>query len=141
VSTAPKDVRGPVGTSPLAKARSLSSEDGSGWSVMTPLTPEAPILSIVLDVTPTVLLVRLRGELDLSCVDLVTAVTTVESLEATTVLVDLAELTFCDSAGVDALLDLRAQKTARGCEVRLVNAQPLLRRLFLAVGEDHCLAA
>ncbi len=108
---------------------------------MTPITLESPILSIVVDVTPTALSVRLRGELDLSCADLVTAVTTVESLEATTVFVDLAELTFCDSAGVDALLELRALQRARGRQVHLVNARPLLRRLFFAVGEEHCLAA
>jgi anti-anti-sigma factor len=50
---------------------------------------------------------------------------------------DLAELTFCGSAGARLLVDLSDALRVAGIPVSCANPRPLLRRLFEILGVDH----
>jgi anti-anti-sigma factor len=54
--------------------------------------------------------------------------------DLTTVLVDLRELTFCDAAGLSALLSFSRIHEAQGRSVAVVRATPLVRRLMRVCG-------
>ena len=45
--------------------------------------------------------------------------------------VDLAAVSFCDSAGIAALIKLRQRCEERGWQLRTVNLQPALRRILV----------
>ena len=51
-------------------------------------------------------------------------------------LVDMAETTFCDSAGVNALVRAHQRATANGAELRLVVAAPGVQRVLAITGVD-----
>jgi len=108
---------------------------------MDPIDLEFGTLRVVVDVTPPHLYLALEGELDLACADLIQAVTRVRVDNVRSVTVDLGRLTFCDSVGLTALTDFRDQHVAASRDVRLVNAQPHLRRLAAVLGKEHSLAA
>jgi anti-sigma B factor antagonist len=52
-------------------------------------------------------------------------------------LVDMAGTTFCDSAGVNALVRAHKRATANGAELRLVVAAPGVLRVLAITGVDH----
>lgn len=52
-------------------------------------------------------------------------------------LVDMAETTFCDSAGVNALVRAHKRATANGAEMRLVVAAPGVQRVLAITGVDR----
>jgi anti-sigma B factor antagonist len=54
----------------------------------------------------------------------------------TTLVVDMSETTFCDSAGVRAIIAAHKQAAAAGCQLRLVATAAALRVLTL-VGADQ----
>ncbi|MGH3329719.1 MAG: STAS domain-containing protein [Nocardioidaceae bacterium] len=83
------------------------------------LVPEAPYLFL-----------DLRGELDLSSVTEVPLEAFSSRRDVTTVLVDLGELTFCDSTGLRALLAFRGIHEAQGRSVSVVRANPFMWRLM-----------
>jgi anti-anti-sigma regulatory factor len=60
--------------------------------------------------------------------------------DLTTVLVDLRELTFCDVAGLTALLAFSGIHQAQGRSVAVVRATPLMRRLMRLCGITDRLA-
>jgi len=96
----------------------------------------ADTLRITLEPAPPVLTVRLTGELDVGCGDLVRSAATVPAEGVDAVVVDLSGLCFCDLSGVAALHDLRAAHQALGRQVEVVCAQPLLRRILTLIGDD-----
>jgi anti-anti-sigma factor len=106
-----------------------------------PLPTPSPNLRITVDVEPPRLTVLLSGEIDLACADLLEAVTQVEVAEVTTVTIDLSELAFSDLSGLRSLLSFRARHLGEHREVRLVHAQPIVRRLFELAGAADCLSA
>jgi anti-anti-sigma factor len=66
-------------------------------------------------------LAQLRGELDMETVDAVRArLTDAISSVATTLIVDLSEVTFMDSSGVELLFRLRGELAARQMQLRLI---------------------
>jgi hypothetical protein len=65
----------------------------------TPLALQGATLRITAHLAPPVLQLRLDGELDLACADLLDAVTSVELAGVDTVTVDLGGLGFCESQG------------------------------------------
>ena len=83
------------------------------------LVPEAPCLFL-----------HLRGELDLACVEEIPRDDYSSRPDLTTVLVDLSELTFCDAAGIRALLAFRRIHEAQGRTVAVVLASPFVWRLM-----------
>lgn len=96
--------------------------------------PRASTLTVIADVTPPDLFVRLRGEIDLACADLLDAVTHVELDGVTHVDIDLSGLQFADLAGLRALLAFRSRHAAGDRTVTLSAAQPAVRRLFELTG-------
>src|SRR3954447_18215871 len=85
-------------------------------------------LQISVESAAPVLTIRLVGDLDAACQDQVEAVANQPTPGTHVVVLDLADLTFCDGAGVDALNLLRSTHEAEGRAVLMVNASPMLRR-------------
>ncbi|MFJ9775405.1 STAS domain-containing protein [Kitasatospora sp. NPDC101157] len=83
-----------------------------------------------------VVVAALAGELDLDSVDVVRLDPAVLS-GATHLLFDLAELDFCDSSGLNALLRLRAEAAQRGIEVGLCAPGERVRMLLRVTGTDQ----
>jgi anti-sigma B factor antagonist len=52
-------------------------------------------------------------------------------------IVDMAETTFCDSAGVNALVRAHKRATANGAEIRLVVTSPGVKRVLGITGVDR----
>jgi anti-anti-sigma factor len=68
-------------------------------------------------------LVAVRGEIDLSSVDRIRrAIDAALSSRPETVVLDLSEISFCDSSGIH--LVVTAHHRAKGCGVRLVVVRP-----------------
>lgn len=71
----------------------------------------------------------LAGELDMStCADLIAAVEKVR--DATAIVVDCADLRFCDASGVSAFLEVRKTARAAGMDLTLANVRGLPRRVL-----------
>jgi anti-sigma B factor antagonist len=87
------------------------------------LVPEAPCLFL-----------ELRGELDLFSAKDMPRDAYSSRPDLTTVLVDLSELSFCDVAGLSALLNFRKMQEAQGRTVTIVGARPLIQRLMRLCG-------
>src|SRR5579859_3791832 len=91
-------------------------------------------LTIAISLWPDRARVFLRGELDLATApllhehldDLVTGNGQHRSL----VLIDLAELTFCDASGLRALLQILDRRSRVGTNLRLTNVPANIRRVF-----------
>jgi anti-sigma B factor antagonist len=56
---------------------------------------------------------------------------------AATLIVDMAGTTFCDSAGVNAIVRAHKRATANGSEIRLVVGAPGVQRILAITGVDH----
>ncbi|MEU9031210.1 STAS domain-containing protein [Streptomyces sp. NPDC048383] len=52
------------------------------------------------------------------------------------IVVDVAELFFCDSSGLNALITAQHEAKAHGCHISLRAPQPQLRRLLELTGAD-----
>jgi len=102
---------------------------------------EAPLLTLLVEVDPPSLLVRLCGEIDLSCVDLLDGIRSLNLDGVDEVTLDLEGLEFSDSFGAAALLRLRDHLLAAGRSVRLSGPRPIVRTVFVLLGEGHLLAA
>src|ERR1022692_307806 len=51
--------------------------------------------------------------------------------------IDMTSTTFCDSAGVRAVMITSRQAAAAGCELRLVIGSPGVMRVFSIIGADQ----
>jgi anti-sigma B factor antagonist len=83
-------------------------------------------------------LVRFIGELDLCGAERakeagLAALSKLDS-DGSPLIIDLSELTFCDSRGLQALVDIEAQARAHGHVVVLRRPQRAMRRLFTLLG-------
>ncbi len=83
---------------------------------------------------------RLAGELDLASTQLVDAVGAIDMHGIDTVSIDLSELEFTDSTGIQSLLRLHTDQLRAGREAIFVNPQPLIRRIFATLAIDNYLA-
>ncbi|MEU9303188.1 STAS domain-containing protein [Streptomyces sp. NPDC048269] len=97
-------------------------------------------LPVTVDVGPDVITVRPTGAMDIEHAEdlrvaLLTALTHVSG--PTDVVVDLSGLTFCDSAGLNALLRGRLIADASGRTLRLAAPTRQIRRLLELTGSDH----
>jgi anti-anti-sigma factor len=73
----------------------------------------------------------LRGELDAAVADeLAATFDEARAAEPSLLLVDLAELSFCDSSGIRVLLQAVAQCAREDIEIRIVDAHANVRRIF-----------
>ncbi|MER7756364.1 STAS domain-containing protein [Kitasatospora sp. NPDC097643] len=77
----------------------------------------------------------LSGELDLDSVDdLRTVLDEALATPATTVVLDCAELEFCDSTGLNAMLRAQARAAAAGSRIELARPRPLVLRMLELTG-------
>ncbi|WP_432503222.1 STAS domain-containing protein [Kineococcus arenarius] len=95
-------------------------------------------LGLSLDLAPGGAVLRASGELEAATADLFLGV--VDSALRRGCLdleVDLADVTFCDVRGIDAVLTARARFLAAGGELHLRRVKPFLRDVFrlLRLGE------
>jgi anti-sigma B factor antagonist len=90
---------------------------------MVSLAPNAPCLCL-----------QVRGELDLSSAKELPLDDYPGRPDLTMVLVDLGDLTFCDSAGLRALLTFSRLHQAQGRSVAVVRATPFMWRLMRLCG-------
>ena len=81
----------------------------------------------------------ISGELDLACADLLEQVVEPLLTEPRRIVVDVSDLTFCDTFGLSALLELCERQAATGGGVRFVNPQPIMRRLCGLLGKESML--
>ncbi len=88
------------------------------------------------------IVVHLAGELDMG-----TAAKTLAALEpvnldgATTVVIDLAGLTFCDSSGLRLMLQLRRRVTTAGGEFSVTGAHGIVARTIEITGLTELLGS
>lgn len=101
----------------------MSPQSSSTRLLKASLVPESPCLFL-----------DLRGELDLSSVNQVPMDTYASRPDLQMVLIDLGELTFCDVAGLRALLDFGRMHRAQGRSVAVVRVHPVCRRLMRLCG-------
>lgn len=101
-----------------------------------PMAP--PGLRITTDLQVPTLRVRLAGELDIACAGLIDGlIDELPGIDAVTI--DLSDLEFTDSAGIHALVALRRACEAGDRQIVLLNARPIVRRVFEAFGVPDCL--
>jgi anti-anti-sigma factor len=84
--------------------------------------------------------VHLCGELDAAVADKLSA--TFEqawAAEPSLLLVDLADLSFCDSSGIRLLVLAAAQSASKDIEMRIVGVQPIVRRVLELTNTDELL--
>ncbi|MFB6892116.1 STAS domain-containing protein [Kitasatospora sp. NPDC056327] len=80
-------------------------------------------------------LLTLCGELDLDTVPVLrAALDPALAGPGGTVLIDCADLSFCDSTGLSALLEAAGRATACGGRLELVRPRPLVRRVLELTG-------
>jgi anti-sigma B factor antagonist len=97
----------------------------------------SPYLAITTEQRGQQLVLRLRGDLDVSNADSLRRV--LDGLlerAPQTLVVDLAGLGFADCAGLSIFLAARTRLAAQGHQLILVNAQPVVRRLLAVTGLD-----
>lgn len=92
------------------------------------------IFEVSLALEPPCLFLDLRGELDLCSAKQVPQDAFASHPDVTTVVVDLGELTFCDVAGLSALLHFRKIHEAQGRSVSILRANPFISRLMRLCG-------
>jgi anti-sigma B factor antagonist len=94
-----------------------------------------PEFSITVRNLPDLLLVRLHGELDIASAD--GLANSLVELAGSTVVVDLADLTFMDSSGIGALVRARNRIGAGGGgELMLTRPGAIVRKALEIVGLD-----
>ena len=100
-------------------------------------------LTIAISLGPDRARVFLRGELDLATAPLlhkqVDDLLTGNGQHRSLVLIDLAELTFCDSSGLRALLEILDRCQRVGTTLRLTNVPADIHRIFELTGTTSVL--
>src|SRR6266496_650030 len=78
----------------------------------------------------------LTGEIDIETAEGVTSFAreALANTEVTDVVIDASEVTFIDSIGVGALLDIRDAARARGAGVRIGGASPNVAKVLTILG-------
>ncbi|MER7757969.1 STAS domain-containing protein [Kitasatospora sp. NPDC097643] len=77
----------------------------------------------------------LRGELDLdSLAELLAGLDRALAEPATVVVIDCADLEFCDSTGLSALLQARTRAMTEGSRIELARPRPLVLRMLELTG-------
>jgi len=92
---------------------------------------------VTADVAPEESLLRLTGELDHDTAPaLREALARCEEARSARILVDCSGLVFCDSTGLNVLLEARRDASPRGAGVALVGMPGTVARIFEITGAD-----
>jgi anti-sigma B factor antagonist len=86
--------------------------------------------------TGSSLVVRIVGELDLASRDSIETAVMAAVVSAPSVILDLGELTFCDSIGVAMFIAVHEKATAEGSALAIRNTRPQVERVFDIVALD-----
>lgn len=89
---------------------------------------------------PNGIVLRIRGELDMASRDSVEPAVMAAILADRSVVIDLAELTFCDSNGIAMFIAADEKAKAEGTNFVMRNAVPQVRRIFELTGVDRIIA-
>jgi anti-sigma B factor antagonist len=85
------------------------------------------------------LILRLCGELDVASRDVIEPAVLAAIPTAYTVILDLSDLTFCDSSGLTMFLAAKEMAEAEGTTLRLRNPRPNVARVLEISGVDQVL--
>lgn len=99
-----------------------------------------PAFEVVVDTAGAVVTVTIRGELDLATAPRLEA--ELEQLggdDAERVVVDLRELLFLDSTGLEAIVKFHRRASAEGVDVTVVRGPRAVERLFAVMQLDRTL--
>jgi anti-sigma B factor antagonist len=81
--------------------------------------------------------IRVRGEVDMACApELLDTLLAADVPSGGTLVVDLAGVTFMDSAGISALVEAHRQREASGVALRVVEVPPLIAKMLRITGVD-----
>jgi anti-anti-sigma factor len=94
------------------------------------------LLSVRIQQRDSDVVIVMDGEIDMSTADEVAFALRVAW---GSVIVDLSEVTFCDSTGLAALIQAHSVLGNEGRNLRVVGAQPNVRRLFETTGLESLL--
>lgn len=83
---------------------------------------------------PGTLILRLCGELDMASRDLIEPAVMAAIPSAYAVVLDLRDLTFCDSTGVAMFVAANEKAKAAGTTLTVANLQPSVSRVFEIMG-------
>ena len=80
-----------------------------------------------------------HGEIDMATVDTLsdTLATVLRQERPAHIDVNLAEVTFMDSSGVNALMACRADAAPTGCSITISNPRPTVHRVLTVTGVGH----
>ena len=121
---------------PTGSMFNIESPKRSFWSdaAMHELSERPSLFEVSLVPEPPCLVLNVRGELDLCSAREMPQDAYSSRRDLTTVLVDLGDLTFCDVAGLRALLTFRGIHEAQSRSVSIVRANPFIWRLMRLCG-------
>jgi anti-anti-sigma factor len=111
----------------------LACNDRSGH----PAEVTSAYLAVTVERSAKPIVVRLRGELDVSNLDELRGVFD-RLLRAVPqpIVVDLSGLRFADCAGISVLVATRNRLAAHGLDLKMTSPQPIVRRLLALTGMD-----
>ena len=80
-----------------------------------------------------------HGEVDMTTVDTLshTLTTVLRQERPLHIDVNLAEVTFMDSSGINALMACRADAAPTGCRITISHPRPMVRRVLTITGVDR----
>lgn len=107
---------------------------------MTTLPPDWPYLLVQVVQRPgRAVWVTGHGEIDMTTVETFShTLTTVLAQERPLHIdVNLSEVTFMDSSGINALMACRAEATPNGCRITISHPRPMVRRVLTVTGVNH----
>jgi anti-sigma B factor antagonist len=98
---------------------------------------EAEPTRVISTAEPDRTVLRICGELDMASRDAVEPEVMAAILTESSVIIDLAELTFCDSNGIAMFIAVDEKAKAEGTNLVVRGAVPQVRRVFEITGVDH----
>jgi anti-sigma B factor antagonist len=96
-----------------------------------------PRLRMWVDDTPTRVVIRVSGELDLATVPQLRQVLDAHARSGQTMVIDMSEVEFLDSMGLAALVRVRHRAIARGAKLELVAPPETVYKVFTLTGLDR----
>jgi anti-anti-sigma factor len=105
-----------------------------------PLTAEWPYLLVQVVPRPgRAVSVTGHGEIDMTTVSALTHTlsTVLRQEKPVHIDVNLAEVTFMDSSGINALMACHADAAPAGCRITISHPRPMVRRVLAVTGVHH----